>query len=196
MKKRILIISMISFFSLSFFSGCMMAGMHGIGGNGMGHHKNEQMNHNYKIVTKEYITDNFIITADFPSYSLENDLIYSIKVYSKSENAFIENASIKLILNNNENNFGDTLIITDYYVENETFYFQVKQLEEGNYNLKFAVNKINDISIEPNIEIGNNVHLYNISNENTNKSNSLFTPMAIIGGSAMILMMILKFSLF
>lgn len=198
MKKTILILFAFIILAHSFLSGCMMIGMHGTNGNGMGHHNNDQINRNNISVTKEYISNDFKITADFPSYTLEEDLVYSINIYTISKNVFVNKATINLVLNysNGDNNINEDIVIRDYYIENETFYFQTKLYDEGIYKLRFVISEINDVAVEPNIEIENEVHLYNNSSVQSNNSNSLLSPIAILSGSAMILMMILKFSLF
>ncbi len=156
--NSLILIIVIKGFSI-YLSGCMMAGMgmmHGDGSHGM---NKENLNMS-KYVIKEYRTNKYVITAEFLSIVSNSTDFCKLKVFNTNSNSLVTDVDAylyELAENANEQK--------EHPGNNSTYKIRASRIEDGylvfshdlsgrqNYQLLFSIKRIEDDTFEPPIEI-------------------------------------------
>ncbi len=152
--KSLILITLIIGSSI-YLSGCMMAGMGMMHGDG--EMENKSMN---KIIIKEYNTAEYKIKAEFPAMITSNSNVCRIKFLDKTNNTFLSDAEISLELLNEKTN-GDTdhnmkfSRVKFQYTkfENDYFVFSPQINYDDSYRLIFSIERIGTVIFNSPIEI-------------------------------------------
>lgn len=198
----------LSLISLWLTSGCMMIGMHGMGDTGMTHggtHSEETQQQ--KIIVKESIANGIKITAEFPPYTLADELVYKVTVYDNRDKLFISDASISLIVKKDDSREEDIhskhgqiheMKFLPDEINNGTYSFRPSIDNPGTYKFIFILEKIGDYEIDPPIEVEQTVRLLSQMDQHLEEGDTTWrpwiSPVVLIGAGIMAVIMILMLS--
>ncbi|MBX3008066.1 MAG: hypothetical protein KF816_08575 [Melioribacteraceae bacterium] len=154
---KLLILIALIIVSSFYLSGCMMAGMGMMHGDGNGEMENNSMD---RIIIKEYNTAEYKITAEFPAMITANSNVCRIKILDKTGNTLLSDAKISLELLNEKTN-GDTdhnmkfshVKFQHTKFENDYFVFSPKINSADSYHLIFSIEQIGTDIFDSPIEI-------------------------------------------
>ena len=191
--KSLVLITFVTGHSI-FLSGCMMAGMgmmHGDNNHGM----NMEDHNSNRVIIKEFNTDEYKITAEFPSSIHGNTDICRIRILDKTANTLQTDVEIYLeVLHANTNGHEDhTIKIKHAKYENGYFVFLPNVSSNDSYKLAFAIERIKtnifsdpiriDYSTENNSEMDD-------SHSHSDSGSIFSSPVLYVGAVAMTVMMI------
>lgn len=190
--QYLILLVAVVFFSI-YLNGCMMAGM------GIMHGGNMDMGSGYtKTVIKEYNTDNYVITAEFPSMVKSNSDVCKIKIFNKKLNSSQTDADIYLdVFRDNTNEYNDQsqnnfrYKINGSSIQDDYLIFSPRLASDSSYRLSFIINKIGTDIYDPPIEI--QYQLENQSEMNMDHSHSgshsiFISPYFYVGCAVMAVM--------
>lgn len=194
----ILVGSVLSFYS----SGCMMIGMHGMGGMHDSHEIDEQKS---EFIVKEIYKEGLIITTKFPSVVRDNNAIFSVTVLKESTNQPAEDAEVYIEINKLDET------VTDHHQhqdksENEQARIRFEQIKkgyfeltkifstEGTYQIKVAIIPGENMGLEKSVEIIGSFDV--VSPHHSADKDSSINPLYIIGGIGMAVVMVFMMSTF
>ncbi len=196
---KFIVLFMIITVSSIYLSGCMMTGMgmmHG-GGN---HEMNMENHNNNKFVIKEYNTNEYKITAEFPSSIKGNTDICRIKILNKTANSVQTDVEVYLeVLSENTEEHGNhshgksSFKISHSKFENGYFIFTPNIESAGIFQLTFSIERIKTNIFSDPIRIE---HLTENNSETDDahshsNSDSVFSsPYFYVGAAAMAVMMV------
>lgn len=170
-----------------FLSGCMMLGMGGIGGHSGGgmHGDSHGSSVEGQTIVKESVINGIKITAEFPQYTLNDELAYKVTLYDVREKIVISDASISLIVISNDSRgqsqrsrqtsshsgHGDIppaqsqekvekMKFSPDEIKNGTYIFHPTIKNKGTYRFIFVLDRVGSVAIEPPIEVEQTVQLY------------------------------------
>lgn len=171
-----------------------MAGMGMMHGNNS-HGMNMGDHNSNRVIIKEFNTDEYKITAEFPSSIRGNADICRIKILDKAANTLQTDVEIYLeVLHANTNGHEDHIIkIKHSKYENGYFVFLPNVSSNDSYNLAFAIERIKtnifsdpiriDYSTENNSEMDD-------SHSHSDSGSIFSSPVLYVGAVAMAVMMI------
>ncbi|MFA5804536.1 MAG: hypothetical protein WC879_07810 [Melioribacteraceae bacterium] len=183
MKKSFFLLLMLSII----LEGCMMLGMGGMGHTGGGGMQGDSHGSSMtgKTIVKESIVNGIKITAEFPPYTLSDELAYKVTLYDVREKIIISDASISLIVTSNDSRsqgsrsgqasshsgHGDSsptqsqgkvekMKFSPDEINNGTYIFHPTIKNKGTYKFIFVLEKVGNVAIDPPIEVEQTVQLY------------------------------------
>jgi len=190
-----------------FISGCMMLGMGGMGHMGGMNENSQGSSMNGQTIVKESIVDGIKITAEFPPYTLADELAYKVTLYDVREKLIISDASISLIVIPDNDRSHDAQ--SDHSkrqemkfspdksgINNGTYIFRPSIKNTGAYKFIFVLERVGNVAIDPPIEVEQTVQLYSQIDQSSEHSGdnmtgfSLSSPAILIGLGAMAIMML------
>lgn len=177
----LVVLSLVSMISL--LSGCSTLGLGGAGNTEGIHGGSHGSSMKDNILIRESIVNGVKISAEFPPYTLKDELAYKVSLYDVNGKTTIPNASIVLIVINNDTdnkgthsgpggsntghgghgpNLNDSEpaqskdASTKFYpdeINNGTYIFRPLIRNKGNYKFKFVVDRIGNTDLKQPIEI-------------------------------------------
>ena len=200
-----------------FLSGCMMLGMGGIGHSGAGgmHGASQSSTMRGQTIIKESIANGIRITAEFPPYVLGDALAYTVTLRDVRDNSTISDATTALIVTSDDNRSNGshpghldssvtlnqrsswTKKISPEVIGNGTYLFRPSITSGGAYRFTFVVEKVDNVTINPAIEVEQTVRLLSQADRQSengdHKTGSGVSPAVLIGAGAMAIMMLFMF---
>lgn len=170
-----------------FLSGCMMLGMGGMGGHTGGgtHGSSDGSSMNGQTIIKESVVNGIKITAEFPPYTLNDELAYKVTLYDVREKLIVSDAAISLIVISNDSRsqsslsgqtsshsgHGDSspaqsqgkvekMKFSPDEIYNGTYIFHPTIKNKGVYKFIFVLERVGNVAIDPPIEVEQTVQLY------------------------------------
>jgi hypothetical protein len=220
MKKSIYLLLLLSII----LEGCMMLGMGGMGG--MGHTGGGGMqgdSHGSSMtgqtIVKESIVNGIKITAEFPPYTLSDELAYKVTLYDVREKLIISDASISLIVTlddsrsqgsrsgqaSSHSGHGDSpptqsqgkaekMKFSPDEINNGTYIFHPTIKNKGTYKFIFVLERVGNVTIDPPIEVEQTIQLSSQmdmhSEDGDNMGVSGISPVVLIGAGVMAIIML------
>lgn len=191
--KSLVLITFVTGSSI-FLSGCMMAGMGMMHGNNS-HGMNMGDHNSNRVIIKEFNTDEYKITAEFPSSIHGNADVCRIKILDKTANTLQTDVEIYLeVLHANKNGHEDhTIRIKHSKYGNGYFVFLPNVSSNDSYNLAFAIERIKTNIFSDPIRIDylteNNSEMDD-SHSHSDSGSIFSSPILYVGVVAMAVMMI------
>lgn len=194
-----------------FLSGCMMIGMGGMAGHkGSGMHGDSHgSSMNGQTIVKESVVNGIKITAEFPPYTLNDELAYKVTLYDVREKLIISDASISLIVTT-DNSLGhdshsdhgkmQEMKFSPSEINNGTYIFRPSIKNTDVYKFIFVLEKVGNVTIDPLIEVEQTVQLISQMNQHSENDDNMtapgIVPVVLISAGVMAIVMLFMLRLF
>ena len=204
MKKSFFLLLMLSII----LEGCMMLGMGGMrhtGGGGM-HGDSHGSSMDGQTIVKESVVNGIKITAEFPPYTLSDELAYKVTLYDIREKLIISDASISLIVitdnSQGQNSHSDHAKMQEMKfspdeINNGTYIFRPSIKNTGAYKFIFILERIGNSKIDPPIEVEQTIQLLSQMDQHSengdNMTGSGISSVVLIGAGVMAIIMFFMF---
>ena len=176
-------------------SGCMMLGAGGMGhGGGGGGHGHAQMTPMVgQTLIKEAVVDGVRITAEFPPYSLGDELAYRVTLRRERDSTAIGDASVVMLIGPDGTRDRPTRVSPSAR-DNGVYVFRPVITAEGAYRVVIRVERAGTVTPTTGAELEHVVRLAARMNMSAGQEDgggsSWFTPTALIGAGVMAVMML------
>lgn len=202
-----------------FLSGCMMAGMGGMGGGMHGASQGSSMSG--QTLIKESVVNGIRITAEFPPYTMGDALAYTVTLRDVRDKSTISDASLALIVTPADMNQSslsaptvprarhadsaapqsqgkaEGMKVSPEKVGDGTYVFRPSIMTDGAYQFVFLVERVGNATMNPPIEVEHTVQLNAPMAEHAGNGDhgmgSGKAPLAIVGVGVMAAMMLFMF---
>jgi hypothetical protein len=192
----------LTFFSINYFSGCMMIGMHGREG-GM-HSEHQMIEHKSEYKTKEIYKYGFLIISELPVILYDDIALFSITILDEKTNHAIEFGEITIEISrvdefttdhHQQHKNDSNVLMQDKFNQIKPGYFEFTKSfrEEGKYEYRIKIFPEENASSNRIIEIQNS---FEVVHKHQSDHESWFSPWYFLGGIGMILIMVLMMSSF
>ena len=202
-----------------FLSGCMMAGMGGMGGGMHGASQGALMSGQTHI--KDSVVNGIRITAEFPPYMMGDALAYTVTLRDVRDKSTISDASLAMIVTPDDispgsrsaptvphSGHGDTATAQSKdkaermkwspdKMGDGTYVFRPSIMKEGAYRFVVLVERVGTVTMDPPIEVVQTVQLNAPMEERSGNGDhgmrSGKAPLALLGVGVMAAMMLFMF---
>ena len=198
-------------------SGCMMLGMGGMGlsGGGGKHGASQSSTTRGQTIIKDSIVSGIRITTEYPPYVLGDALAYTVTLRDVRDKSMISDATIALIVTPDDNRSKGsrsghldssvmqnqrsswTMKMSPEVIGNGTYVFRPSITTGGAYRFTFVVEKVDNVTISPAIEVEQTFQLLSQTDQQSenggHKTGSGISPAVLIGAGAMAIMMLFMF---
>ena len=190
--SRLILLITIATISSIYLSGCMMAGMGMMHGQGSHEMSMEEHNMNNTII-KEYNTLEYKIISEFPTMIMGNSSFCRIKIYNKTTGVWQTDAEVYLEVFTDNTHTDRSANISSFRVkhikyENDNYVFNPNIRSAGIYRFLFSIERIGSETFNPPIEIEHTMDNQPEMTNNTSHSSTgsiLTSPYFYIGTAAM-----------
>jgi len=188
-----------------FLSGCMMLGMGGMGHTGSGgmHGDSHGSSMNGQTIVKESVVNGIKITAEFPPYTLSDELAYKVTLYDVREKLIISDASISLIVTTDNSRGQDShsdhgkmkeMKFLPDGINNGTYIFRPSIKNTGAYKFIFVLERVGNVTIDPPIEVDQTIQLLSQANQHSENGDNMtgygISPVVLISAGVMAIIML------
>ena len=202
-----------------FLSGCMMAGMGGMGG-GM-HGASQGASMSGQTLIKDSVVNGIRITAEFPPYMMGDALAYTVTLRDVRDKSAISDASLAMIVTPDDINHGsrsaptvphsghgdsaavrsqdsaERIKVSPDKVGDGTYVFRPSITKGGAYRFVIRVERVGTVTMDPPIEVEQTVQLNAPMAEHAGNGDhgmgSGKAPLALLGVGVMAAMMLFMF---
>ena len=177
-------------------SSCMMLGSGGMGhgSGGSGHGDARAMSMSGQALIKEVVLDGVRITAEFPPYSLGDDLAYRVTLRRERDSTAIVDASVVMLIGADATRDRFTRVSPSTR-DNGVYVFRPAVVAEGAYAIVIRVERVGNITLTPGAQLEQVVRVdarMDMSPREENGRGSFrLAPMALLGAGVMAVMMLL-----
>lgn len=190
MKKMILVVA-----TPLLLSGCMMLGAGGMGhGSGGGGHGDAQMTPMVgQTLIKEAVVEGVRITAEFPPYSLGDDLAYRVTLRRERDSTAIGDASVAMFIGPDGARERATRVSPSAR-DDGVYVFRPVITAEGSYRVVIRVERVGTVTPTSGAELEHVVRLAARMDMSAGQADgggtSWFAPTALLGAGVMAVMML------
>lgn len=185
---------------LSLLSGCMMAGMGGMGGpmpTGT-HGEDATTTVSDRLIVKEVVMDGFRMTADFPSFAPSESLSYTVTLRDLGGRAITSEVVLFLTVSSATGSSAtaspNATQIAPALRGGGAFIFKPAIPRDGPYRLRIVVERVGDTAMEPPLTLEQVVQLAAHGEHPADASQAAprasWTPLVLLGAGVMAIMMI------
>ena len=171
------------------FSGCMMGGM---GMMGMDHQQDHGDINSEKAISKEVITLNYKLVAEFPVPQQHSEVNYTLQIYDRITNERIIQSEVWFeVTESGKDNSIDVEKLVSTKIEpdgNENYVYSFAFHSEKEVQIGFKIYSIGNEKFAPPIEIFSNQKV--VAERNKHESGSWIDPLWVIGAAAITAIMI------
>ncbi len=187
MKTTPLYYLLIAAFLISLNS-CMMF-MHG----GMQHDNHDSSSIEQSIV-KDVSIGKYHIIAEFPPLQQHQETNFTLKIFSSKDSLWIR-ATIRLEISEGNEDDGKPAEVVQLLSpsENNMYEYAFTPHEEANYNINFIVEQIDSTELPSLIFLSADRFAKPMTMEHSEHSSFELSPMMLVGGIAMLAMMVVMF---
>ncbi len=181
--------------SLPLLSGCMMAGIAGLGHpmTGGTHVEDASTASSDRLIVKELVADGIRVTAEFPSFAPTDSLTYTVTLQDLGGRAITSEASLFLTVSPTKVAH-DATRVAPALRGGGTFIFKPSIPRDGSYRLTVIVERVGENAMEPPLTLEQEVQLSAGSEPAADaghaRARASLTPLVLLGGGMMVLMMI------
>lgn len=178
-------------------SGCMMLGSggmgHGSSGGGGGHAQMTPMSG--PMLIKESVVEGIRITAEFPRYSLGDDVSYRVTLRRERDSTAITDASVTMLIGRDDTR-DRTTSISPSARGTGVYEFRPVLTAEGVYRVVIRVERVGNAALPPGTQLEQLVRLdapMDMARETHGNDTSRWAPTALLGVGLMAVMMLVMF---